>query len=207
MDFFPVFMNIRSQRCLVVGGGEVALRKIELLLKAGGDVMVVSPDLHPELQKHLAASEIQHQAKNFEADDLQNSKLVISATDDAATNQQVSELAKNVGIPVNVVDAPELCSFIVPSIIDRSPVMVAVSSGGRSPVLARLLRTKLETMIPASYGRLATLLDVYRSKVKQTFSNTLKRRRFWEVILQGPVTELMFSGREKQAQGDRKSVV
>ncbi len=101
---------------------------------------------------------------------------------------------------MNVVDAPALCSFIVPSIIDRSPVMVAVSSGGSSPVLARLLRTKLETLIPSSYGRLATLLEGYRNKVKAAFSNTRDRRRFWEVILQGPVTELMFSGRDKQAQ-------
>ncbi len=200
MDFFPVFMNIRQQRCLVVGGGEVALRKVELLLKAGGDVLIVSPDLHPELAAQVSAKPIEYKQRIFEPADLEDCKLVISATNDAVINKKVSELANKVGIPVNVVDAPELCSFIVPSIIDRSPVVVAVSSGGRSPVLARLLRAKLETMIPASYGRLANLLDGYRDAVKKKFSNTLKRRRFWEVILQGPVTELMFSGREKQAQ-------
>jgi len=200
MDFFPVFMNIRQQRCLVVGGGEVALRKIELLLNAGADVLLVSPQLHPELAEHVMQKRIQHEARPFLATDLDGCRLVISATDDALTNQKVSSLANTAGIPVNVVDAPQLCSFIVPSIIDRSPVVVAVSSGGRSPVLARLLRAKLETMIPASYGRLANLLDSYRDAVKKTFSNTLKRRRFWEIILQGPVTELVFSGREKQAQ-------
>jgi len=200
MDFFPVFMNIRQQRCLVVGGGEVALRKIELLLKAGGDVLVVSPDLHPDLEKHVSEKSIKHHARIFEAGDIQGSKLIISATNDSTINKNVSELANQAGIPVNVVDAPDLCSFIVPSIIDRSPVVVAVSSGGRSPVLARLLRAKLETMIPASYGRLANLLDEYRDKVKAAFSNTLQRRRFWEIIIQGPVTELMFSGRENQAK-------
>jgi len=200
MDFFPVFMNIRQQRCLVVGGGEVALRKTELLLKANADVLLVSPELHSELAEHVAQKNIQHHARNFEAADLLGCKLVISATNDAKINQTVSKLANDAGIPVNVVDAPELCSFIVPSIIDRSPVVVAVSSGGRSPVLARLLRAKLETMIPASYGRLAEFLDSYRDKVKAAFSSTLKRRRFWEIILQGSVTELMFSGREKQAK-------
>ena len=207
MDFFPVFMNIRSQRCLVVGGGEVALRKIELLLKAGGDVLVVSPDLHPELAVHVSNNQIQYQSRPFQSDDLNGCKLVISATDDSAINKKVSELANEAGIPVNVVDAPDLCSFIVPSIIDRSPVVVAVSSGGRSPVLARLLRAKLETMIPSSYGRLADFLDSYRDKVKAKFSNTLKRRRFWEIILQGPVTELMFSGREKQAKEVLESAI
>ncbi|MDH3327221.1 MAG: siroheme synthase, partial [Gammaproteobacteria bacterium] len=147
MDFFPVFMNIRSQRCLVVGGGDVALRKIELLLKAGADVLVVSPKLHQDLVKRVSENTIQHYARDFEVSDLADSKLVISATNDCAVNKTVSELARQAGIPVNVVDAPELCSFIVPSIIDRSPVVVAVSSGGRSPVLARLLRAKLETMI------------------------------------------------------------
>lgn len=200
MDFFPVFMNIQQQRCLVVGGGEVAARKVDLLIKAGGHVLVIAPELHPALGQLLEQGKIEYHSRNFEAKDIENSKLIISATNDSSVNEQVSQLARQAGIPVNVVDAPALCSFIVPSIIDRSPVMVAVSSGGSSPVLARLLRTKLETLIPSSYGRLASLLEGYRSKVKAAFSNTRDRRRFWEVILQGPVTELMFSGRDKQAQ-------
>jgi len=200
MEFLPIFMNVRSQPCLVVGAGEVAARKIHMLLKAQANIEVVSPEACLAVEALAEDNKITWTKRQFKDADILNKRLIISATDHAELNEHVSILANKNNIPVNVVDAPDLCTFIVPSIIDRSPVVVAVSSGGSSPVLARLLRARLETMIPATYGRLANLVDGFRDKVKEKFSTTLQRRRFWEIILQGPVTELVFAGQEKQAQ-------
>ena len=200
MDFFPVFMALKDQPCLIVGGGDVAFRKIELLRKANAKITVVSPQNCKEVDRLIAEHKISHLHRKFEDQDINGYRLIISATDDSDVNKHVSTLAQEKNIPVNVVDAPELCSFIVPSIIDRSPIVVAVSSGGASPVLARLLRARLESLIPASYGRLASLLSDFREQVKKQFSTTNERRRFWEKILQGPVTEYMFAGQEKQAK-------
>jgi len=200
MDFLPVFMNVRSQPCLVVGAGEIASRKIQMLLNAEASIEVVAPKACAAVEAMIAEGKISWTKRNFEDADIQHKRLVISATNRAEVNEHVSALANQYNLPVNVVDAPNLCSFIVPSIIDRSPIVVAVSSGGSSPVLARLLRARLETMIPATYGRLAQLVDGFRSRVKEKFSSTLERRRFWEIILQGPVAELMFAGQEKQAK-------
>ncbi len=200
MDFFPVFLNLRAQTCLVVGGGEVAERKARMLRKAGARLRLVAPVLSPALVALCEGAEVECRRREFEPGDLDGVVLAIAATDDTEVNRRVSQLARARGLPVNVVDAPQLCSFIVPSIVDRSPVVVAVSSGGASPVLARLLRARLETLIPASYGRLAQLLGSFRRQVRQRFASGRQRRRFWEQVLQGPVSELVFSGREQQAR-------
>lgn len=200
MQYFPVFFDLNGKRCLVVGGGDVAARKVSLLFRAGARVTVVSPELCERLQSRLANDEIIHEARGFEDADLEACVLIVAATDDQAVNKKVSELAHAKCIPVNVVDQPKLCSFIVPSIIDRSPVQVAVSTGGASPVLARLLRARLETIIPAAYGRLATLMNEFRDKVKKQLTDEGKRRRFWEDVAQGSIAELIFSGKEEAAR-------
>jgi len=200
MEFFPVFMALKDQPCLIVGGGDVAYRKTELLRKVDAQITVISPSLCGNMQNLVDEQKIIHINRAFEETDISRFRLIISATDEQATNRRVSELAHQQNIPVNVVDEPGLCSFIVPSIIDRSPVVVAVSSGGASPVLARLLRARLESLIPASYGRLASLLRGFRDQVKNRFSSTAERRRFWEKMLHGPVTEYVFAGQEKQAK-------
>ncbi len=200
MDFFPVFFDIRGKDCLVVGGGEVAARKASLLLQAGGKVRVVAPVLSATLAEWAAKKEISHQAERFSSDLIGEPVLIIAATDDMEVNREVSQLASSRRIPVNVVDNPALCSFIVPSIIDRSPVVVAVSTGGAAPVLARLIRARLETLIPAAYGRLATLTASFRERVKMHFIAPEKRRIFWEKILQGPVAEMVYSGQDQAAE-------
>ncbi len=200
MDFLPVFLNILDRPCTVVGGGEVAARKVALLLRAGARVTVYAPDLCDALVELARAGGIVHRVERFHDEALAGSVLAIAATDDEEVNRRVSQAAQARAIPVNVVDRPELCSFILPSIVDRSPVLVAVSSGGSSPVLARLLRARLETVIPATYGRLATLVARFRSRVKQRFARITDRRLFWERVLQGPIAEMVFSGRERQAQ-------
>ncbi|MBY0475760.1 MAG: siroheme synthase CysG [Nitrosomonas sp.] len=200
MDFLPIFLNIKDKACLVVGGGEVATRKVILLLQAGAQVSVVAPELNSALNKYVASSKISHNAECFQPRHLHNIALVIAATNNRTINQQVSEAAQQRQIPVNVVDSPKLCTFIMPSIVDRSPLIIAVSSGGQSPVLARLLRAQLETIIPVAYARIATISGKFRQHVKQHFTHSEKRRVFWEKILQGPFTEMVLAGKDKAAQ-------
>lgn len=199
MDFFPVFFDIKGKPCTVIGGGDVAARKVAMLRNAGGSVTVVAPELCSTLARQLEQGEIAHIAARFAPEHLHEGLIVIAATDDKAVNRQVSEAARALRLPVNVVDDPELCSFIMPSVIDRSPVIVAVSTGGASPVLARLLRARLETLIPGAYGRLASLAEKFRGKVKAHFSAPEQRRIFWEKAFQGPIAEMVFAGREEQA--------
>ena len=199
MDFLPILLNLRGQPCLVVGGGEVAARKSALLLRAGARVTVVAPSLAAALDADRAAGRIAHRAARFRDADLEGQALAIAATDDATVNRAVAAAASARRIPVNVVDQPALCSFILPSVIERAPLIVAVSSGGASPVLARLLRSRLETLIPAGYGRLAALAGAFRERVKARFKPA-ERRRFWERALQGPIAELVFSGRDAEAR-------
>ncbi len=199
MDFLPIFIDIKNRVNLVVGGGDIAARKVSLLLKAQGRIRVISPELCSNLKELARAGKIEHLAQPFSPDDLQDAYLVIAATDNPEVNRQVSEEAKKLHLPVNVVDQPELCTFIFPSIIDRSPVVAAVSTGGASPVLARLIRTRLEALIPAGYGRLAEFAKSFRTQVKERFSDSTDRRLFWENILRGGVAERVFSGHIEEA--------
>jgi uroporphyrin-III C-methyltransferase/precorrin-2 dehydrogenase/sirohydrochlorin ferrochelatase len=199
MDLLPIFLDIKDKTCLIVGGGDVAARKTALLLKTGALVRVVSPRLCANLSALLEKGHIEHRKRAYRPDDLRGCHLVIAATDDREVNRQISEQSGAKQIPVNVVDQPELCSFIVPSIIDRSPVVAAVSTGGASPVLARLIRSRLETLIPAGYGRLATLCQRFRERVKERFENPSDRRLFWEKVLNSGVAERIFSGHIQEA--------
>ena len=199
MDLLPIFLDIKNKTCLVVGGGDVAARKVGLLLKTGGRLRVVSPILCANLTRLLEKGQIEYHARAYQDDDLEGCQLVIAATDDNDVNRRISEQARARQIPVNVVDQPDYCSFIVPSIIDRSPVVAAVSTGGASPVLARLIRSRLETLIPAGYGRLATLCQRFRDRVKARFAKPSDRRLFWEKVLNSGVAERVFSGHMEEA--------
>ncbi len=196
MDFFPIFLNLKGKTCLVVGGGEVAVRKTSVLLQSGAKVKVVSPELCMELRK----LEIEHLPEKFADTHLDGMTLAIAATDDRAVNVAVSEAAKQRNIPVNVVDNPDLCSFVMPSILDRSPLVVAFSTGGASPVLARLLRARFESLIPEGYGRLAAFAARFRDKVKAKIAKPSERRLFWEEIFEGRVAEEVLIGNEKKAE-------
>ena len=199
MDFLPIFLNLKDRHCTVVGGGEVAARKVALLRQAGAQVTVVSPELGDTLARTAEVGEIEHIPESYSEALLKASVLIIAATDQRKVNEAVAEAAGRLNIPVNVVDSQELCTFVMPSIIDRSPVMVAVSTGGSSPVLGRMLRQKLETTIPAGYGQLARLAKAFRDRVKAKFNNGVDRRLFWEKVLEGPIAEMMIAGKEQQA--------
>ncbi|MEE7626854.1 siroheme synthase CysG [Methylobacter sp. Wu8] len=200
MDYFPIFLKLKDQACLVVGAGEIAARKIELLARAGAKITVIAREISPTVSSLQASHNLTLLQQSFSPVDLGNFRLVVSATDNEETNRLVAKTATEQNIPVNVVDNPELCSFIFPAIIDRSPIIAAVSSGGATPVLARLLRAKIETVIPPAYGRLAGLADKFRDKVKQHIKRPAQRRIFWENVLQGSVAELIFSGKEQEAE-------
>jgi len=197
MDFLPIFMEIKDRLCLVVGGGEVSYRKVSVLLDAGAMVRVVAPEF---LEAFSDLPKIERVVQRFQPDHLDGTTLVIAATDDQTVNHEVSRLARARNIPVNVVDHPDLCTFIMPSILDRSPLMVAFSSGGASPVLARMLRGKLETMIPQGYGRLAAFCARLRDTVKVAITEPAMRRIFWENVLEGTIAEKVLAGDEAGAE-------
>jgi uroporphyrin-III C-methyltransferase/precorrin-2 dehydrogenase/sirohydrochlorin ferrochelatase len=200
MKFLPVFLDVRNQPCLVVGGGEVAGRKVQLLLRAEAKVTVIAPVLTDTLRYLTESNLITHYNRIFEPTDVAGWRVIYAATDDRAVNVRVSALAKKYNIPVNVADNPDLCSFIMPSLIERTPVQIAVSSGGASPVLARLLRARLETLIPAAYGQLAEFVNSFREQVKAAFKTGQARRIFWENTLQGPIAEMVFAGQMTAAR-------
>jgi uroporphyrin-III C-methyltransferase/precorrin-2 dehydrogenase/sirohydrochlorin ferrochelatase len=200
MQALPIFMNIVNQHCVVIGGGDVATRKVMMLLKAQAAITLVSPVVCHELQAMIDAGKIKYLKTTFTSDQLSGARLVIAATDDEVVNEAVSRAAQAVNIPVNVVDAPALCTFTMGSIVDRSPIVIAISSEGNAPVLARYVRAKIETMLPAAYGRIAEIAGEFREQVKEKFATTAARRIFWEGILQGPLVERVLSGQEQAAR-------
>lgn len=200
MNYLPLFFDIKQKNCLIVGGGAIAARKARLLDKAGAIISVVAPTIVEELQQLSAQSGGKCSFRQYTSGDLNDRILVIAATDEAAINQQVSQDARQSNLPVNVVDNPELCTFIMPAIIDRDPLIIGISSSGQAPVLARLLRAKVESVIPATYGSLARLAATFREKAKQVFPDGEARRKFWEDNLQGVPAELALSGQTKAAE-------
>ena len=183
MDYLPIFCRLDNKPVLLVGGGEVAERKARLLLDAGAQLTVVAPDLDPELAELAANGSIEWLAGEFAPQQLAGKWLVVAATDRREVNALVYQSANQARIFANVVDDPKRSSFIMPSIIDRSPLMVAISSGGKAPVLARLLREKLEALLPQHLGAVAAFAGSLRDRVKARFASMGERRRFWERLL------------------------
>ncbi len=200
MEFLPLFHNLRGSWVLVVGGGEIALRKSRLLAEAGALLRVVAPDIEEQLRELVERSGGELILRGYSESDLDGCVLVIAATDDESLNAQVSQDARQRCVPVNVVDAPALCTVIFPAIVDRSPLVIAVSSGGDAPVLARLIRAKLETWIPSTYGQLAGLAARFRHQVKGLFPDVQRRRAFWEDVFQGPIADRQLAGQGSEAE-------
>lgn len=199
MDYLPLFMEVRARPVVLVGGGRTALRKLDLLLKTAAQVTVVAPTLHAGLAARVARGELAHIATPFAPCHLDAAALVIAATDDREVNAAVASAARARSIPVNVVDDPGLSSFIFPAIIDRSPLLVAVSSGGKSPVLARWLREQIEALVPERLGALARFLGERRQEVQRAL-HALARRPFWERIVRGTTATRLLAGDERGAE-------
>jgi uroporphyrin-III C-methyltransferase/precorrin-2 dehydrogenase/sirohydrochlorin ferrochelatase len=207
VDFLPLFFNLKSRQVLLIGGGDIALRKARLLKRAGVYLTVVSHVVDDELKALLVNANDQIVIGEYHAALLEGKTLVVAATDDKGLHERVHYDAVALNIPVNVVDTPSLCTFIFPAIVDRSPIVIGISSGGESPVLARLLRARLETLIPNGYSRLGSLVGRFRNQVKATFSSVNERRRFWEHVLEGQIAEKVFSGRNGEAETLLKAAI
>ena len=200
MDYYPIYLKLTAKPCVVIGGGNVATRKISTLIDAGASVSVVSLSISSEIAGWIDTGAItSYRQGEYQASDLSGQLLVIAATPSSIVNQQVFDDAEQVGVLANVVDTPELCRFILPSIVDRSPLMIAISSGGAAPVLARMARQKLETLIPFGWSDLARFAGGLRSQVKSRLKSVDERRRFWEYLFESPVANLVMAGRADEA--------
>jgi uroporphyrin-III C-methyltransferase/precorrin-2 dehydrogenase/sirohydrochlorin ferrochelatase len=198
--YFAAFLDLRGMPGVVVGGGPVAALKAEALLRSGVQVSVIAPHLCPRLAELTVLGAVRHEARRFQPGDLVGAEIAIAATDDARVNHAVSAAARSLRIPVNVADNAALSSFIMPSVLDRPPVQIAISSAGAAPVLARKLRTLIEAAVPFGFGRLAALIGRFRTESKRRYPDPEARRRFWEEVIDGPVADLVLSGNEVAAE-------
>src|ERR1700730_10554480 len=201
MDYLPVFLQLQGRPVVVVGGGRVAARKIELLRRTGARITVVAPELRDELRGLPAKGELQHIQAPFSPSHVNGAVAVVAATGLTEVNAAVSAAAQEQRIPVNVVDDPGGSTFIFPAIVDRSPILIAISSGGQAPVLARRIREQLEALLPARLGALARFMGERRKAVKRAL-RTAARRSFWERIVGGIVGERVLAGAEEEAGKD-----
>lgn len=183
MGYYPVFLELQNRPCLVIGGGQVAASKAKALISCGARVNVVSPALSSELQRLLKQRKIRWRKGSFGSGDLKNAELVVGATDDARTNQAVSRLCKKKRIWVNVVDEPRLCSFIVPSVVRRGKLVLAISTGGASPALAKWIRKDLEKQYGPEMSRLLSRAARVRGKVKEKVAGIRHRKQLYEEAL------------------------
>jgi uroporphyrin-III C-methyltransferase/precorrin-2 dehydrogenase/sirohydrochlorin ferrochelatase len=201
VNYFPVFFDLDGQKVLIVGGGVVALRKVSLLERTGASITLVAPEIAPEIMQRAAAGQLKLAIREFAPDDLDGARLVIVATSRRAVNRWIATLSEARNIPVNVVDDAQASRFIVPAIVDRDPVLVAISTGGASPVLARRLRERLEALIPARIGELASWLKTLRGAARRKLRDTDARRRFFEAVVDGPAAARFIEG---DGQGARR---
>jgi len=196
MQSFPLFMTLQDRRALVVGGTEAAVRKAELLLSAGARVTLIAHTVVGAIAQLIAEGRICWAGRGFDDGDLLGMSLVIVATEDEALQARVSHAAQQRCVPVNVVDRPALSSFIMPAIVDRAPITIAISTGGAAPALARRLRAEIERVMPAAIGRLARFAEIFREQVRRTLDRPRDRRRFWDRVFAGRIGELALAGDE-----------
>ena len=197
--YFAAFLDLKGKPGVVVGGGSVAALKAEALLRSGARVAVIAPALCARLSELAVLGALRHEARRFQPGDLVGAEIAVAATDDPSVNEAVSTAARALRVPVNVVDNAALSSFIMPSVIDRPPLQIAISTAGTSPVLARKLRTIIESAVPFGFGRLAAFIGRWRGASKQRFAAPEARRRFWEEVVDGPIADMVFSGNENSA--------
>lgn len=200
MQTFPVFLSLRGRRVLVVGGTNAAARKIELLLAAGARVALIAEKVDGDIAQWIDDGAISWSGGAFDPIDLVDAALVFAASGDDSLDARVSADAGRAGVPVNVVDRPLLSSFIMPSIVDRAPVTIAISTGGTAPSLARLLRAEIDRVLPATVGRLARFAETFRDQVKRTLAHPRARRLFWDRVFEGRIGQMALSGDETGAR-------
>jgi uroporphyrin-III C-methyltransferase / precorrin-2 dehydrogenase / sirohydrochlorin ferrochelatase len=199
MRNLPIFLEMSDRQAVVVGGGVVAARRAEYLVRCGARVTVFAPALSEDFFELRDRPSFRHAARDPEPKDFEGSPVCFIATEDQRLQEAALKAAKAAGALLNVADQPRLCDFIMPSIVDRSPLVIAISTGGASPILGRMLKARLETLIPAAYGRMANLMSRFRERVAEAMPSQTMRRRFWEAVLEGPIGEAALSGDEHAA--------
>lgn len=200
MKYFPVFLDANKISAMVIGGGEVATRKIELLLKATTNITIMSQSVCASVERLINLHQLTWLKHNYQAGHFTSINLVIAATDNIAINKAIYQEATQLNILTNVVDQPELCTYITPAIIDRSPMIIALSSSGSSPILIRMLREQIEKTLPQAYGKLADFSYKFRDHVKARVKGLRNRRSFWESTLRGPIGQAVLDGKQQQAE-------
>ncbi len=200
MSLLPIFVDIKNKPCLLVGGGRVAARKLKMLCKAEADITVIAKDINAEISSLCEQHGTTCHLRDFSDNDISNQCLVIAATDNPELNEHISDICKQLNIFVNVSNNFKKGDVVLPSVIDRDPIQIAVTTGGASPVLARILRRNLERCTPSAYGTLASLVEKFRNDVSLQISDEDARRRFWAKVLQGPIAEMVLAGKLDAAE-------
>ena len=201
MSYLPLFIETTGKKCLIVGGGKVASRKLIPILKSKMKVTLISPEVIEEIELNFQKNKnLKIIKRKFEPEDIEDQFLIIAATNEKTTNQKIAKLSKDNNILVNMAEDSLSGNTLIPSVVDRDPIKIAVSSGAASPILTRLVKTKLETVIPYSFSKLADMMMEYRDVVKKNFLKISDRRKFWEVFLDGPVSEMVLSGHIDKAK-------
>ena len=199
MRYYPVFLDLRDRPCVVIGGGQVAERKAVSLLEAGADVTIVSPSLTPHLTDLVASGKVQQRPGSFNEHDLDHAFLAIAATNDHAVNRTVARLCRKKGVLVNVAAPPEESSFIVPSVVERGDLLIAVSTCGSSPVLSHRIRKELEERYGPVYDVLLSKLAALRKRLQEEVGNAQVRKRILEAVIDSDVLLLLQQGKLHEA--------
>src|SRR3989338_5985525 len=200
MRYYPIFLDIKGNPCVVVGGGSVAERKVLSLLDSGAKVLVISPKLTPTLRKLVAKKAISYCAKSYEGGDLKGFFLAYSATNNSKVNKEVFKEAKKQGILLNVVDVPELCNFIVPSVVGRGDLLIAISTSGKSPAMAKKIRQQLEKEFGREYAVFLDIMGKVRDKILTKSKESDKNKKIFESIVNSPLLEWIRQGKKKEIE-------
>lgn len=200
MKYFPIFLDANYIAAMIIGGGEVASRKIELLLKSTNNITIMSDDVCASVERLINIHQLTWLKHNYQTGKFSDINLVIAATDDTSINKMIADESRALNILTNVVDQPSLCTYITPAIIDRNPMIIALSSSGSAPILIRMLREQIEKTLPQGYGKLADFCFKFREHVKARVKGLRNRRTFWENTLRGPIGQAVLNGNQKQAE-------
>ena len=200
MRYFPIYLDAKHINAMIVGGGEVAARKIDLLLKSTTNISIMSETLNSSVERLVNQHQLKWLKHNYQPGHLNNINIVIAATDCSEVNSAVAEESSALKLLTNVVDQPELCSYITPAIIDRSPMIISMSSSGSAPILLRMLREQIEKTLPNGYGKLADFSFKFRDHVKARVKSMRDRRTFWERTLRGNIGQAILDGQTTMAE-------
>ena len=197
--YYPIFLDIEDRDVVIIGGGPVCERKAETMMRYGARVTVVSPNFTPAIEAWASDGKLRIRRKPYDAGDLDGASIVIASTDDEAVNTQIATDCRKRKIPVNVVDVTHLCEFIVPAIVEQGSIQLAVSTGGKSPALARTLKEDLQKFVGPEYAEINDLLGTLRPSAKRVLPTDTDRKRFFDGIIARGVVEMLRQGRRREA--------